>query len=50
MEYEKKITISLEEYESLLEQVHWLQCLEAAGVNNWEGYDEAVSMFQEEQE
>lgn len=50
MEQEEKITISLEEYESLLEQVRWLECLELAGVDNWEGYDEAVSMFQEEQE
>lgn len=26
------------------EDVAWLRCLEAAGVDNWDGYDEAIEM------
>jgi len=32
------ITITLAEYNSLKESESWLQCLENAGVDNWEGY------------
>ena len=38
-------TISKEEYDSLLEAQRWLQALESVGVDNWEGYDEAVNIF-----
>ena len=27
------------------ERLRWLACLECAGVDNWEGYDEARRMF-----
>jgi hypothetical protein len=36
------ITIELEEYEALLEDSKFLRALEAAGVDNWEGYEFAV--------
>lgn len=27
----------------------WLCCLEACGVDNWRGYDEAIRMYEEEE-
>ena len=44
------VTISKEEYESLLEDQHMLQCLQAAGVDNWDGYDLAIEMMNGEGE
>jgi len=43
------VTIPKSEYESLLEDSKWLQCLEGAGVDNWDGYDYAREL-QKEQE
>lgn len=42
-----KITIPLEEYEELKERSDWLNILEQAGVENWEGMSYAVQLFQE---
>ena len=42
------VTISKEEYDSLLEDQHMLQCLQGAGVDNWAGYDLAIEMMNEE--
>ena len=36
---EEMIEITKKEYESLLKDSGWLRMLEAAGVDNWEGYD-----------
>ena len=44
---EETITISKEEYESLLEDQKLLQCLQDAGVDNWEGYDYAMEMMED---
>lgn len=41
------VTIPREEYESLLTRSRWLECLEAAGVDNWEGIDEALRINRE---
>ena len=41
------VTISKEEYESLLEDRKWLQALEGAGVDNWEGYSFARELLNE---
>ena len=41
------VTISKEEYESLLEDSEKLSALEAAGVNNWEGYDSAMELMED---
>ncbi len=43
----KTITISIEEYDSLVEDRDFLDCLEACGVDNWEGYEEARKMWQD---
>ena len=40
------ITIPLEEYQDLQESSKFLSCLEAAGVDNWDGYDYALEEFQ----
>lgn len=45
-----KVTITLAEYESLLEDKEKLDCLEACGVDNWGGYSDAMEMFYEEEE
>lgn len=47
---EETVTISKKEYESLKEDSHWLQCLENAGVDNWEGYDFARELWREDNE
>ena len=44
---EETITISKKEYESLLEDQKLLQCLQDAGVDNWEGYDYAMEMMED---
>ena len=41
------ISIPQEEYDQLIEDQKWLRALEAAGVDNWEGYDLAQELFQE---
>ncbi len=43
----EKILVDKEEYEKLLEDSEWLRCLEAAGVDNWEGYDYAQELIDE---
>jgi len=40
-----QVTISLEEYESLLESQKWLTALETAGVDNWDGVDFARELY-----
>ena len=40
------ITISKDEYEQLQDDSKFLRCLEAAGVDNWDGYDFALEAYQ----
>lgn len=42
---EQTITITVEEYEALLQDSAKLNCLEGAGVDNWDGYDWAMEEF-----
>ena len=44
------VTISKAEYDRLLKRENWLNCLEAAGVDNWCGYDEARQLRDEDDE
>jgi len=44
------ITILKTTHDSMLEQLMWLEALEAAGVDNWSGYDEAREIFREMQQ
>lgn len=41
------ITISKEEYARLIGDSDFLQCLQGAGVDNWEGYDYAQEAYEE---
>lgn len=50
METEPVITITLKEYQDLLDSQSLLLCLEGCGVDNWSGYSDAYSMHMEEQE
>lgn len=47
---QETITIPKAEYDELLANQRWVDCLEGAGVDNWEGYDEAVELYQEDAE
>ena len=44
IEEKEMITISKVQYEYLLERDNWLNCLECAGVDNWEGYCYAIDI------
>lgn len=44
---EPTVTIKQSEYEELLEDSAFLNALVAAGVDNWDGYDEARESFAE---
>lgn len=46
---EDSVTISASEYEELLSDAQFMRCLEAAGVDNWEGYDIAKDMLKDEE-
>ena len=41
---EEMVTITKTEYDNLKEDRGWLRCLEAAGIDNWEGYDQAIDI------
>ena len=40
-------TITEEEYEELIENSQFLEALEIAGVDNWDGYDEAREIYRD---
>ena len=42
---EETVTISLKEYEQLLDDSEWLRALEDAGVDNWEGFEFAKEIL-----
>lgn len=42
------VEITRKEYDRLVKDSEWLSCLEAAGVDNWEGYDYALEMLHED--
>ena len=42
---DETITIRKIDYEELLSDQRLLRALEAAGVDNWQGFDEAVKML-----
>ena len=41
------ISIPKLEYDKLCEDSDWLNCLKAAGVDNWEGFDEVINIQKE---
>lgn len=48
VEPDKEIYLSLDEYANLIQRDQWLTCLEAAGVDNWDGYEYALEMYEAE--
>lgn len=44
---EETITISKEEYEKHLKNEMWLECLNRAGLDNWEWIDVAQQMMED---
>jgi hypothetical protein len=42
------ITITRAEYDDLVEKAEWLEYLEQAGVDNWEGYEFALELSREQ--
>ena len=47
---EETVTISKSRYDSLLDAERWVECLNAAGVDNWEGYAMAQEMCSDSDE
>lgn len=45
---DKNITITKKEYERLIDADLFLNCLKACGVDNWQGYGDAVDMMEGE--
>ena len=39
---------TLKEYESLLEDQKMLNALDGAGVDNWQGYDDAMELLEDD--
>lgn len=46
---DETITIPLAQYNSLVEDAKFLDALNAAGVDNWEGYSEAYRILEGEE-
>lgn len=44
------VTISVEEYNEMKDRLAWLDALEAAGVDNWSGFDSAGELYTDRQE
>lgn len=49
-QHEPTVTIAKSHYAQLLDDQYKLECLEAAGVDNWSGYDDAMEMYREGEE
>ena len=47
MEKSKTVEIPEYRYKDLLHAEMMLSCLESAGVDNWEGYEEAMTVYDE---
>lgn len=45
---EETVTIDKQYFEELLESQRWLDALESAGVDNWQGYDFALEQLGKE--
>ena len=44
---EEMITITKAEYDELIQNYNFMQCLERAGVDNWDGYEYAIELYSE---
>lgn len=46
MDVVNMVCLTEKEYDKLIEAEQFLDCLEHCGVDNWEGYDDARSMYE----
>ena len=46
---EETVTISKKEYDKMVDELFFLDCLRSAGIDNWEGYDMACDMYRGEE-
>ncbi|PAE24040.1 hypothetical protein [Bacillus sp. 7894-2] len=44
---EELVAITKSHYRQLIDDQYKLECLEAAGVDNWQGFDDAMEMYHE---
>jgi hypothetical protein len=49
-ETEELVTITRANYNQLVDDQYKLECLEAHGVDNWQGYSDAMADYHEEDE
>lgn len=49
MEEQQLIMITKKDLDLLIERSELLSCLEACGVDNWDGYSDAIEMMNEEE-
>ena len=42
------VTLTADEYDELVEDQDFLDCLRGAGVDNWDGWDYAIEAYQEQ--
>ncbi len=42
-----RIELTIEQWEKIQDRLAWLDALEAAGVDNWEGGEEAMRIYRE---
>lgn len=45
---EETVTITKKEYDDLKDKAQWLRCLQRAGVDNWDGFDDALERLNAE--
>lgn len=45
---EEMVEITKSEYDKLLAAAKFMDCLESAGVDNWEGFEYALDLYNEE--
>jgi hypothetical protein len=48
MKQKEQVVLDKDYYDDIEERLRFLDCLEACGVDNWGGYDDAREMFEEE--
>lgn len=46
-EADGSVTLTAEEYDEMIKEINFLDCLRGAGVDNWEGYEYALEAYQE---
>lgn len=47
MTNDQTVTISVAEYEELLDSAMWEEAFRSAGVDNWDGYDYVIEIYRE---